>query len=213
MPESSTPAQEKQRLQAALNELAEKESFNFALFQYSPIATVIVDRDGRVIKSNIAKRCSDDRIPAIGDIMYRDYAAKHTINMYEELKKCMRDGTVGRYPSMPYGKKVLSITIAPFPGGAIITSQDITEQKRAEEDRLSLIAQLLRALDEVETLRGLLPICANCKNIRDDKGYWNTVEEYFTKHSSVDFSHTVCPACMKKLYPELWEKMNRKTDG
>jgi hypothetical protein len=195
----------------AIRELSEKEAFNFALFQYSPFATVVVDLNGLVVKSNLSKRNAGDRIPAIGDVMYVDYAGKHSIDMHAELTKCMRTGTIGRYPSLPYGKKYLSITIAPFPQGAIITSQDITEQKRAEQDRMTLITELMRALDEVETLRGLLPICANCKNIRDDKGYWNTIEEYFTKKTSVDFSHTVCPECMKKLYPEIWEKMRQNT--
>ena len=74
-----------------------------------------------------------------------------------------------------------------------------------------LITDLRRALNEVEMLRSLLPICASCKKIRDDKGYWNTVEEYFGRRNSVDFSHTLCPDCIKQLYPDLWEKMPPKT--
>ncbi len=192
----------------ALRAVQEKEAFNFALFQFTPVATVVVDRDGRVVKSNVAKRSGGDRLPNIGDIMYRDYAAKHSIDMHAELMRCIRDGSSKHFPNMRYANNPLSITIAAFPLGAIITCQDITEQKRAEQDRISLIESLRRALDEVETLRGLLPICASCKNIRDDKGYWNTIEEYFTRRTSVDFSHTVCPECMKKLYPDMWERLS-----
>jgi hypothetical protein len=191
-------------------ELREKEEFNFALFQYSPSTTIVVDTDGRVVKSNKAKLTSGDRLPNIGDIMYRDYADKHSINMHEELMTAMRTGHVRSFPQLPYEGKYLSITMAPFSRGAIITSQDITNRVLAERDRTNLIADLRKALDEVETLRGLLPICASCKKIRDDGGYWNTVEEYFTHRSKVDFSHTLCPECIKTLYPDLWEQMPKR---
>ena len=196
-----------EKYQRTFEELREKEEFNFALFQYSPATTVVVDKEGRVVKSNAAKRKSGDRLPGIGDIMYKDYAANHDIDMYQELMSCMGSGQLKSFPELRYGKKVLSITLAPFPQGAIITSEDITDRVQAEQDRNNLIKELRRALNEVETLRGLLPICASCKKIRDDKGYWNTVEEYFGHRSSVDFSHTVCPDCIKQLYPDLWKKM------
>lgn len=65
---------------------------------------------------------------------------------------------------------------------------------------------LERALQRVETLHGLLPICSFCKSIRDDQGYWSQIEEYLARHSDVDFSHSICPECLKKFYPELSEK-------
>ena len=64
-------------------------------------------------------------------------------------------------------------------------------------------AQLQKALDEVKILSGFLPICSSCKNIRDDKGYWNQIENYISKHSEAEFSHSICPECAKKLYPDL----------
>ncbi len=191
-------------------ELREKEEFNFALFQYNPSTTIVVDREGKVVKSNRAKLTSGDRLPNIGDVMYRDYADKHAVDMYEELMSAIRSNHVKSFPQLPYEGKFLSVTIAPFSKGAIITSQDITGRVRAERDRTTLIADLRRALDEVETLRGLLPICASCKKIRDDRGYWNTVEEYFSRRSKVDFSHTLCPECIQTLYPDLWEQMPKK---
>ena len=63
--------------------------------------------------------------------------------------------------------------------------------------------ELKEALDEVKKLSGLLPICASCKKVRDDKGYWNQIESYLLEHSEVHFSHGLCPECMEKLYPEL----------
>ncbi len=71
------------------------------------------------------------------------------------------------------------------------------EALRKERDKLRA------ALDEVRHLSGLLPICANCKKIRDDKGYWNRIEKYICDHSEAQFSHSICPDCAKKLYPEL----------
>ncbi|MCK4672284.1 MAG: response regulator, partial [Candidatus Aegiribacteria sp.] len=66
--------------------------------------------------------------------------------------------------------------------------------------------KLTKALAEVKTLSGLLPICASCKKIRDDSGYWEQIEEYITERSDTQFSHGICPECMKKLYPEYKNK-------
>jgi hypothetical protein len=65
----------------------------------------------------------------------------------------------------------------------------------------------------VKSLSGLLPICAGCKQIRDDKGYWSQVESYVQKHSEATFTHGLCPDCIKKWYPELDEKESVATPG
>lgn len=77
--------------------------------------------------------------------------------------------------------------------------RDIGERKREEEERSRLIAELQEAVDNVRTLSGLLPICAICKNIRDDSGYWTQIESYMRKHSSTDFSHGLCPTCRAEI--------------
>lgn len=82
-------------------------------------------------------------------------------------------------------------------------SMDITDRKRAEEQREQVLKELQDALAHVKQLRGLLPICASCKKIRDDAGYWNQIDSYIRKHTDVEFSHSICPDCMKKLYPEF----------
>jgi PAS domain S-box-containing protein len=81
-------------------------------------------------------------------------------------------------------------------------SRDITERKQAEEEREKMIGDLKEALSQVKTLSGFIPICASCKKIRDDKGYWNQIESYIRDHSEAEFSHGICPDCMKKLYPD-----------
>ena len=80
---------------------------------------------------------------------------------------------------------------------------DITERKQAAAERERLIRELQDALANVKTLHGLLPICAGCKKIRDDKGYWNQIEAYISRHSDAKFSHGFCPDCVKKYYPDL----------
>ena len=65
------------------------------------------------------------------------------------------------------------------------------------------VEELELALKEVRTLKGIVPICASCKNVRDDQGYWNRVETYLNEHTEAEFSHAVCPDCMKRLYPQF----------
>jgi hypothetical protein len=72
-----------------------------------------------------------------------------------------------------------------------------------EAEREKLIRELQDTLAQIKKLSGLLPICASCKKIRDDQGYWNQIEAYIRDHSEAKFSHGICPECMKKLYPDL----------
>ncbi len=194
----------------AYEELLDKEAFNFALFQFNPFHTVIVDKIGRVMKSNTAKQQSGDRLPNIGDIMYRDYASKHTVDMHSHLLNSIRTGSIKNFPERPYGDRILAITISPFSEGAMIVTRDITVEKKAEQERINLISDLQKALMEIETLRELLPICASCKRIRDDGGYWQEVEEYFRHRDHLDFSHTMCPECAQRMYPDLWKNIQSK---
>ena len=91
------------------------------------------------------------------------------------------------------------------PAGLAVV-RDITERKQAEEKREQLLVELQHALAEVKKLSGFLPICASCKKIRDDKGYWQQIEEYISDHSEALFSHSICPECARKLYPEMFSE-------
>jgi PAS domain S-box-containing protein len=101
----------------------------------------------------------------------------------------------------------VAITISPIKAdgkisGAAVITRDITERKRQENERLKLIQDLRAALTRVHTLSGLLPICASCKKIRNDHGYWEQVETYIKNRSNADFTHGICPDCITRLYPE-----------
>jgi hypothetical protein len=70
-----------------------------------------------------------------------------------------------------------------------------------------------KALDDLKILKGLLPICASCKQIRDDKGHWTQLENYIHEHSEAEFSHGLCPECARKLYPDLYTHEPDNTKG
>ena len=105
------------------------------------------------------------------------------------------------------------------PYGYITKPYDINELRstieialvkhQADREKESLIARLQQALDEVKTLRGLLPICASCKRIRtEDDDTWQQIEEYIAEHSEADFTHGICPECARQLYPDYYKKQN-----
>jgi hypothetical protein len=81
-----------------------------------------------------------------------------------------------------------------------------------EEKREIALRERERALEDIRILRGLLPICASCKMIRDDQGYWTQIEGYIRTHSEADFTHGICPGCARKLYPELYKETDGESD-
>jgi len=103
--------------------------------------------------------------------------------------------TYYRVVAMAVGLVILSLLF--------IQQREMNSRKKAEEGRKELIKELKGALSEVKQLSGLLPICSNCKKIRDDKGYWNQIESYIQERSDAEFSHSICKECAKKLYPDL----------
>jgi K+-sensing histidine kinase KdpD len=76
-------------------------------------------------------------------------------------------------------------------------------QARMLDEQRKLIQSLEEARENIKVLSGLLPICSSCKKIRDSEGYWEQIEQYIRSHSEAEFSHGICPECMKKLYPEF----------
>ena len=132
----TAPDEERGRLEARIRELekrlADNEAFSQALFRFNPVSTFVVDLEGRITGYNFAKEISGVRLPAKGDVMYRDYAARHDNDMYAELMESIRSGKLKHFSGKPYCGRILNITISPFPRGAIITSQDVTEQRQVE---------------------------------------------------------------------------------
>lgn len=128
--------------------------------------------------------------------------ATYANNTYVEEFECHIRAEEGReerwlqHWSKPIGRGL-------YAGGRIEVYYDITERKRGEEERESLLIRLQQALAEVRKLSGLLPLCASCKKIRDDKGHWQHMEVYIRDHSEAEFTHSLCPECSARLYPDL----------
>ncbi|WP_339133550.1 MAG: PAS domain-containing protein [Candidatus Electrothrix sp. GW3-4] len=148
------------------------------------------------------------------DMKQPDYPVNYVLAHKKELK----DFIAGIHrPDREYITWVLIDAVPEFSSTGkvtciIVTCMDITKLRQLEAERENLIKDLQHALGEVKTLRGILPICSFCKNIRNDRGYYERVENYIHKVSGADFSHTVCPDCMKKNYPELSTSMTKKKE-
>lgn len=112
----------------------------------------------------------------------------------------------GRWKWILNWGKVVERDEEDHPLRALGTHLDITRRKQAELDREKLIGELELALAEIKTLRGIIPICASCKKIRDDKGYWKQLETYLRDHSEARFSHGFCPECADRLLPGFAER-------
>jgi phosphoserine phosphatase RsbU/P len=92
----------------------------------------------------------------------------------------------------------------PFDVGELRARVEVGRRVVEMQDALAAkVGELSRALAEIKTLRGIVPICASCKRIRDDQGYWSQVEVYVRDHTEAEFSHSMCPECMQKLYAEF----------
>jgi PAS domain S-box-containing protein len=194
--------------------LRESEDRYRSFFAYSIDAILLTAPDGRIFAANPAacrifgrteaEICqagrnglidiSDPRLPAALEQRAR------TGSFRGELSLLRRDGTV--FPGE------VSTAVFRDRDGSDRTSmviRDITERKRAEQEREELIGALQEAIANIKTLRGLLPICASCKKIRDDTGYWSQIEAYIQAHSDAVFSHGICPECASRLYGDILE--------
>jgi signal transduction histidine kinase len=126
-------------------ELQEKEAFNFALFQHNPAPMTVVDLQGRVVKSNLARRRSPQPLPPLGEPLFQNSGGASGTVLQTELMECIRTGRVSHYPERAVDTQILAITMAPFPQGAIVITEDITERKAAEDLAKVQREQLIQA--------------------------------------------------------------------
>jgi PAS domain S-box-containing protein len=141
-------------------------------------------------------------------ILYPIDRRDELVDLMERIKRGQRVGLFETVRLRKDGRFIpVSVTVSPVKdargkivGGSAI-SRDITLRKSEERERFKLIEELTESLKQVKTLSGLLPICASCKRIRDDRGYWQQVETYITDHTNADFTHGICPDCLEKSKP------------
>ncbi len=184
-----------------------------ALLNAPTETAILVDLDGNILAINeiAARRIGKpaDELIGMGIFEYlpfnlavsRKTKALEVIKSGEPLR--FQDERAGRYfdnniyPVFDNDGKIRALAIF---------AKDITETKQAEEKLLEERDKLQAALAKVKKLSGMLPICSSCKKIRDDKGYWNQIENYIRKHSDAQFSHGICPPCAEELYREILYK-------
>jgi len=102
-------------------------------------------------------------------------------------------------------KPVNSVELLARVSSALLLKQEMDRRKNRELELRRSNEELQKALKEVKVLRGLIPICASCKKIRNDGGFWQQLEEYLGEHSEAEFSHGLCQPCIKKLYPGVYQ--------
>jgi PAS domain S-box-containing protein len=128
------------------------------------------------------------------------------------------DGTYGPMPfrcaNGEFRNADVTVAVVPWDGhpALLYSLRDATQRTRMERERENLILELREALSTVKQLSGLLPICANCKRIRDDQGEWSNLERYISARSNAEFSHGICPTCREELYPELGKGKTSEVD-
>ncbi len=123
--------------------------------------------------------------------------SRKTTTSYYEAPGIAKDGTV-----IWFGQFVRLLIRGERVVGLEVISRDVTERRRVEEELKKSVDQLQKALSEVRTLSGMLPICASCKKIRDDEGYWSQIEAYVETHTHAQFSHGMCPDCLTVFFPK-----------
>ncbi|CAB1060073.1 hypothetical protein D1BOALGB6SA_4838 [Olavius sp. associated proteobacterium Delta 1] len=181
-----------------------------ALLNAPTETAILVDLEGAILAANevAAKRIGKSAAELIGlgifEYLPHDMAvsrlaiAKEVIHSGKPIR--FQDKRAGRfydnnvYPVLDDEGKIRAFAIF---------AKDVTETKKAGEALLLERDKLLAALAKIKTLSGTISICAACKKIRDDKGYWNQIESYIRKHSEAQFSHGICPECANNLYPDL----------
>ncbi len=132
------------------------------------------------------------------------FQLSHTYELFESIVKL-----VHRYEDWEFDETLIVIIYLVF-GLAIFAIRRWHDQRQIEQVLRRRMVELDNALAEVHQLQGVIPICASCKNIRDDQGYWHQVEIYIHNRSSADFSHSICPDCMAKLYPRYDRQQHKQ---
>lgn len=204
------------RRRLAEESLRESEERSIAIAASSMDAIFVLDGTGRVTYLNRAAEemygyARDEVLGSVfHEVFVREEARKHYDRLLPEFRetgRCLVMGGIRQYAArrrdgteFPAELSVVPVRIR-GEWHAVGTMRDISERKRAEEERERLIAELTDALDNIKVLSGIVPVCSSCKKIRDDKGYWSRLEEFLAQHAEVQISQEICSDCARRLYP------------
>ena len=200
-----------EELQRTRNEMETGLLMFTELYDFAPIGYLTVDRSGIIRDANLAAASllGVDRSHLLKRRLEMLLAAAARTDLAALLAKVFASETreVCVVPFLEDGPlfRWAQIEAAASTSGqeCRLAVMEITASKRAEAERERLIKELQAAQARVKQLSGLLPICASCKKIRDDDGYWRQIETYIQSHSEAFFSHGICPECAERLYPGM----------
>jgi PAS domain-containing protein len=175
-----------------------------ALIETIADGVIIIDRSDRIIYANSA---AQEHLAMSADATH----VPETVRIPERNRTSVP--WLGEM-SVPSGNATRWVDVRVDPisdrwgdvAGRLVVTRDITVRKVLEAERERLIAELKNALQVVHTLEELLPICASCKKVRDDKGYWSQLDVYLRSRTAVEFTHGICPECDARLYGQLKEQ-------
>jgi PAS domain S-box-containing protein len=196
-----------------------KALFYHKIFEDSPVGMTICDSSGQAIDANnaICDMVGATKEQILAQNYFRLESWKKSGLLDAAKKAVSKNKATSKKVTLTssFGKEMTAnVNFLPFEikGEAymLVTFDDLSKVKKAEDERKKLIVELRNAISEIETLRSILPLCSFCKKIRDDKGYWEQVDVYIQKHLFADISHSICPECFKKHYPQAYKSINKK---
>src|SRR3990172_3866337 len=177
----------------------------------------IVDRNFRIIYENQTHR--ELLGYHVGEYCYKAYQKRDEVCDNCAVALSFHDGKIHKDARSVFsdeGLKYVEITSSSLRDendniiAGVEIVRDVTDRKLMEGEKEKLISDLQEALNNIKALKGLIPICAWCKKVRDDKGYWKKVERYIEEHSDASFTHGICPNCLQKADPETYEEYEEK---
>jgi len=207
-------------LDEALKRIGDKRAPMEAIIAAIGDGIRILDPDFRILYENEVHR--DLLGDHSGEYCYQAYQGRNSVCEHCPVDISFQDGeihTMERAVQTGNGQRYIEITSSLLKDseGRVIAGievvRDVTERKRLEDEREMLINDLREALAKIKTLKGLIPVCAWCRKVRDDKGYWEELEQYIREHTDADFTHGICPECLKKVTGERNEHFDEEGRG
>lgn len=193
------------------------------LYNNAPCGYHSIDRDGVIVMINDTelKWLGYALDEVVGRLKITDIMAPESLEKFRSNFAAFKERGWVKDLDMEFKRKdgtvipvLLSATAVYDKDGNYVMSRtivyDVTEKKKAEDELKRINRDLVEALSKVKLLSGMIPICASCKKIRNDKGYWESVEKYIAEHSEAEFSQGICTDCIKKLYPDYYNNVLSK---
>ncbi len=206
-----------EELSEANRSVTNEKNKYLTIFESLAPPVILTDTEGRVENLNYAASRLFRGSHSPGSVYYGESGEHAPISWLElELAMfrdcCDENLTFEKTLQQEDGDRVFEVKFARMLDvskksvGITVILNEITPRKKAQAEREAVIQKLEEALEKIQTMAGLIPICAGCKKVRKDSGYWEQIETYVTEHADVQFSHGMCPECVKVYYPDIGKK-------